>query len=71
MNEPFHYRPLSEVIAEYEKDPVKKKLLDIERAKRLDIFLSYSGSQINVTDFCLKKQLASDIADSQEQEDGR
>jgi len=31
MSKPFHYKPLSEVIAEYEKDPEKKKLLDAER----------------------------------------
>lgn len=33
MTNPFHYKPLSEVIAEYEKDPEKKKLLDAEREK--------------------------------------
>lgn len=85
MSKPFHYKPLSEVIAEYEKDPEKKKLLDAEREKRLAEFLSYSGTEINVKEYLIdcsnpylaalcashirKKQLAQDIDEAGAQDE--
>ena len=82
MTEPFHYTPLKEVIAGYEKDPEKKRLLDIERAKTtswMQDFIDVQPIELDMVEFIralpvtvkpLRYQLANDIDESQEQEDG-
>jgi len=81
MSKPFHYKPLSEVIAEYEKDPEKKKFLDAEREKAAAWMSSLAEIQPIEFDLArfiksiptdvraLRHQLAQDIDEAIEQDD--